>query len=120
MCSKSSANSNEFSFSNHKGTHLTFDERKIIERLLRKHTPKKQIARILDRSINTIRNEIKRGSIEQITKCSQNKKAGNGKETIYFAEAGQNKYKANRKNCGRKSKLSECIDLIKYILNALI
>lgn len=117
MCSKSSANSNEFYFSNHKGTHLTFDERKIIERLLRKHTPKKQIARILDRSINTIRNEIKRGSVEQITKCSQNKKKGSGKEKIYFAEAGQNKYKTNRKNCGRKSKLSECIDLIKYIEN---
>lgn len=48
-----------------KYTHISFDERKIIERLLRKNTPKREIARLLNRSITTIRKEIKRGSVEQ-------------------------------------------------------
>ena len=50
---------------NKKYTQINEAERELIERLLRNNTPKKQIARMLNRSITTIRKEIKRGSVEQ-------------------------------------------------------
>ena len=53
---------------------ICYDERKIIERLLRKNTPKREIARLLNRSITTIRKEIKRGSVEQRKEIKTTKK----------------------------------------------
>lgn len=57
-----------------KFNHINFEERKIIERLLKANTPKKQIARMLDRDISNIRDEIKRGSVEQRKKINTTKK----------------------------------------------
>lgn len=43
---------------NKKYTQINEAERELIERLLRNNTPKKQIARMLNRSITTIRKRI--------------------------------------------------------------
>lgn len=51
---------------NKKYTQINEAERELIERLLRNNTPKKQIARMLNRSITTIRKEIKRGCVDYI------------------------------------------------------
>lgn len=53
---------------------ITLDERKVIEKLLRSNTPKRQIARLLNRSITTIRKEIKRGTVEQRTEVKTTSK----------------------------------------------
>lgn len=59
---------------NKKYTQINEAERELIERLLRNNTPKKQIARMLNRSITTIRKEIKRGSVEQRKEIKTTKK----------------------------------------------
>lgn len=59
---------------NKKYTQINEAERELIERLLRNNTPKKQIARMLNRSITTIRKEIKRGSVEQRREIKTTKK----------------------------------------------
>lgn len=99
--------------------HINQAERDLIERLLKNNTPKKQIARLLNRSITTIRKEIKRGSVAQInTKTTKKLKKQDefySTKMIYFSDVGQRIYEQNRKNCGRKCKLSECIDLIEFV-----
>lgn len=102
-----------------KYNHINAEERKVIERLLRNNTPKKQIARMLNRSITTIRKEIKRGSVEQRTKVNTTKKDADiplyTTEMVYFADIGQRVYKQNRANCGRKYKIVECRDFLNYV-----
>ena len=102
-----------------KYTHINEAERQVIERLLKNNTPKKQIARMLNRSITTIRKEIKRGSVEQIkdkpTKKPSKNKSIYETEIKYFADVGQRIYETNRKNCGRKCKIADCIDLIQFV-----
>lgn len=94
-------------------------ERELIERLLRNNTPKKQIARMLNRSITTIRKEIKRGSVEQRKEIKTTKKDANiplyKTELVYFADVGQRIYKQNRSHCGRKCKIIECRDFLSYV-----
>ena len=94
-------------------------ERELIERLLRNNTPKKQIARMLNRSITTIRKEIKRGSVEQRKEIKTTKKDANiplyKTELVYFADVGQRIYKQNRSHCGRKCKIIECRDFLNYV-----
>lgn len=98
---------------------INFEERKLIERLLRNNTPKKQIARMLNRSITTIRSEIKRGSVEQRTEVKTTKKDVNiplyTTELVYYADVGQRAYKQNRANCGCKYKIVECHDFLQYV-----
>lgn len=74
-----------------KGKHLSFVERVIIQtRLNDKHSPNK-IAAELGCSPNTVRNEIKRGTIYLY----------NGKVARYKADAGQKTYEENRANSCR-------------------
>lgn len=98
--------------------HLNETERQIIERQLALGTPKKQIARLLGRNISTIRREIKRGSVTQRkTKNYISKRAddpGYTESTCYFADAGQRRYEQNRLHCGRKYRLTECSDFVKF------
>ena len=104
---------------NKKYTQINEAERELIERLLRNNTPKKQIARMLNRSITTIRKEIKRGSVEQHKKINTTKKDANipiyQTELVYFADVGQRVYKENRSHCGRKCKIFECRDFLNYV-----
>ena len=77
---------------NKKYTQINEAERELIERLLRNNTPKKQIERMLNRSITTIRKEIKRGSVEQRKEIKTTKKDANipiyQTELVYFADVG--------------------------------
>lgn len=92
---------------------INFEERKVIERLLKNNTPKRQIARMLNRSITTIRKEIKRGSVEQRETIHTTSKDPNiplyTTKQVYFADVGQREYIASRANCGCKCKI------VKYI-----
>lgn len=98
---------------------ITLDERKVIEKLLRSNTPKRQIARLLNRSITTIRKEIKRGTIEQRTEIKTTSKRADiplyESNYVYFAETAQNDYEKNRKNCGCKCKAVQCSEFLTYI-----
>lgn len=98
---------------------INFEERKVIERLLKNNTPKRQIARMLGRSITTIRKEIKRGSVEQREKIYTTSKNPNiplyKTKQVYFADVGQRDYKANRANCGCKCKIVDCHDFVEYV-----
>lgn len=104
---------------NKKYTQINEAERELIERLLRNNTPKKQIARMLNRSITTIRKEIKRGSVEQRKEIKTTKKDANipiyQTELVYFADVGQRVYNENRSHCGRKCKIIECRDFLNYV-----
>ena len=98
---------------------INFEERQLIERLLSSNTPKKQIARMLNRSITTIRSEIKRGSVEQREKINTTKKDPNiplyTSKMVYFADVGQRAYEKSRANCGCKCKVAECHDFLSYV-----
>ena len=100
---------------------INFEERKVIERLLKNNTPKRQIARMLNRSITTIRKEIKRGSVEQREKIHTTSKNPNiplyTTKQVYFADVGQREYKASRANCGCKCKIVNCHDFVEYVEN---
>ncbi len=101
-----------------KSKHLNYEERKIIERLLGNNVAKKAIARLLSRDINTIRDEIKRGSVEQRKRNPYVSRNPDVSEyftyTRYFAEVGQRNYERNRMNCGAKCKIVECREFVEY------
>lgn len=88
-----------------KGKHLSFKERLIIQiRLSDKLSPNK-IAAKLGCSPNTVRNEIKRGTVYLY----------NGKVQRYKAETSQAAYKANRGNSCRRCKYLNKLEFIEYV-----
>lgn len=90
-----------------KNKHLTLQERYFIEiRLKDKWSPYK-IAKVINRSINTVLNEIRRGTVTEV-------KVGQ-KIDRYFADAGERVYKSNRRNCKSKYKLLKCNDFIDFV-----
>lgn len=103
---------------NTKSQHLNIEERKIIERLLNLGVAKKEIARLLNRNITTIRDEIKRGTVIQRKAKKYISKSADDSGYIeyekYFAEVGQSHYEMNRLHCGRKCKIAECRDFIEF------
>lgn len=107
-----------YSTRSEKNQHLNEAERKIIERQLSMGVAKKQIARILGRDISTIRREIKRGSvIQRKTKSYISKHSddpGYTETEQYFSDVGQRRYEQNRLHCGRKCKLTECREFIRF------
>ena len=70
-----------------------------------------KISKELGRSINTILNEIRRGTTTQI-------KQGNHVE-FYLADTGEAVYKKHRSNSCRNFKLLECSDFIKYTVDKI-
>lgn len=90
-----------------KNKHLTLTDRVKIELLTNDGLSAYAIARSLDRPINTILNELRRGTVDQI-------KAGKTVK-VYFADAGQARYQQNRKGCGRKYQALECADFIGHV-----
>lgn len=65
------------------------------------------IFKIMERPINTILNELRRGSVDQLKQGKLVK--------IYYADAEQARYDKNHKNCGRKYGLMECSVFISYV-----
>jgi IS30 family transposase len=94
-----------------KNKHLNYDERMTIQiRLKDGFTPYK-IAKELRRSINTVSNEIRRGTTTQIIQ---------GKEVeLYFAETGEAIYDKNRLNSCRTFKRLECSEFINYVADKI-
>ncbi len=95
-----------------KNKHLNYEERMTIQ-IRRKDgfTPYK-IAKELGRPINTVLNEIKRGTTAQIIQ---------GKKTeVYLADTGEAIYKKHRINSCRTYKRLECNDFIKYVVDNIL
>jgi IS30 family transposase len=90
-----------------KQKHLSFEERVTIQLRLKDGNTPYSIAKELGRSINTITNEIRRGTVSQII---QNKKI-----MLYLADAGEAVYKKHRKNCCPKFKRLSCNRFICYV-----
>jgi len=94
-----------------KNKHLNFTERMTIELRLKDGLSPYKIAKELDRPINTILNEIRRGTTTQI---KQNKRMD-----IYLADTGNAIYNKNRENSCRSFKRLECSDFINYVVNKI-
>lgn len=87
-----------------KHKHLNFEERAQIKILNQANQSNREIARQLGRSAQTINNEIKRGTVPQVTEQKQNAKTYRYPTEKYFPDVGQRQYEANRRHCGRVPK----------------
>ncbi|WP_408868886.1 IS30 family transposase [Brochothrix campestris] len=99
-----------------KHTHLSVAERRMIQMLLRKKESHRSIAYLLNRSPQTINNEVKRGIITKRFRLKVNKK----QSTVFLVRSyshkkGQACYELKRKNCGRKYKWISCVAFIEYV-----
>lgn len=90
-----------------KGQHLTSEERHLIEvRLNKDKCTVYQIAKELGRPYNTVKNEIKRGTVLLY----------NSKVERYKADAGYAKYLEHREESRRKYKCLEASTFIQYVI----
>lgn len=89
-----------------KNKHLSSFERGQIQLLNSEGLSPYTIGKRLGRASNTIRNELKRGTVAQIK--------GYKTVMIYYPDTGQLVYEANRKKCGTKFKLLQCEAFIKH------
>ena len=95
-----------------KNKHLPFKERVRIELLAGEGKTAYAIAKLLNRPINTITNELKRGTVDQIKQ---------GKHVqMYYADAHQARYEANRRNTGRRYELLQCSEFISHVEKMMI
>ena len=88
-----------------KGTHLSLEERVIIQTCLKAHCSLRSIAREIGCSPSTIHYEIKRGTV----------KLYHGKVKRYKAQQGQSVYQNHRRYCGRKSDFLKKHKFIDYL-----
>jgi IS30 family transposase len=99
--------------------HLNYEERKIIERMLKEKAKQADIARLLRRNRSTISREIVRGSVKQKKQVNSiSKKITIPLETTYskyFAETGEKRYNEHRQNCGAKCSILNHIELVKFV-----
>lgn len=92
-----------------KGKHLNYSERQSIERWYnRDHRTKVEIAELLDRNEKTIRNEIKRGLVKNLTTELI-------EIWVYSADVAQQKYEYYLKAKGPKLKIDNDYALKEYI-----
>jgi IS30 family transposase len=92
-----------------KGKHLKYSERESIERWWnRDHRTKVEIAELLDRNEKTIRNEIKRGLVKNLTSELI-------EIWVYSADVAQQKYEYYLKAKGPKLKIDNDYELKEYI-----
>jgi len=86
-----------------KGQHLLNEERHEIEVRLKDGWTVYRIAKHLGRPYNTIKNEIKRGTVSLY----------NGKQKRYKADEGKRVYKENRSNCRR---VNRCLQVSRFLM----
>lgn len=92
-----------------KNKHLNAYERGQIQLLTAEGLTPYAIGKRLGRASNTIRNELKRGTVPQIK---------DDKEVmIYYPDTGQAIYDRNRKRCGTKFKFLQCSAFIEYAMD---
>lgn len=94
-----------------KNKHLNFEERMLIQLRLKDGFSPYKIAKELKRPINTILNEIRRGTTTQIIQRKY--------VEVYLADTGEAVYKKNRINCYRTFKRLECSDFINYTVDKI-
>jgi IS30 family transposase len=90
-----------------KNKHLSAFERGQIQLLNAQGLTPYAIGKRLNRASNTIRNELRRGTVEQIK--------GNKVVSIYYPDTGQSVYESNRANCGPKFKFLLCSKFLTYL-----
>lgn len=95
-----------------KSKHLNFEERMTIQLRLKDGFTSYKIAKELGRLINTITNEIRRGTTTQI-------KLGKTIE-VYLADTGEAVYHKHRLNSCRSYKRLECSSFIEYVTEKII
>lgn len=88
-----------------KGSHLTYDERIIIQLRLKDGWKPVRIAKEIGCAANTVRNKIKRGTVSLY----------NGHVSRYKAKAGQATYEKNRLNCCRHYDLLSKPGYLSYV-----
>lgn len=94
---------------NRKGKHLNYSERQSIERWFnRDKRTKVEIAGLLDRNEKTIRNEIKRGLVKNLTTELV-------EIWVYSADVAQQKYEYYLRAKGPKLKIDNDYELKKYV-----
>lgn len=94
-----------------KNKHLLLCHRVVIELRLKDGHSAYKIAKELGCAANTIRNEIRRGTVAQIRQ---------GKRIqVYFADVGQRKYEANRQSSVRKFKRLYAAEFIDYVVRQM-
>ena len=98
-------NNNQYTLEHRKGQHLTEEERHSIQIRLRDDWNINRIAKELGRPYNTIKNEIKRGTVTVY----------NGKRFRYKAKEGKRVYEEHRQNCRKPYKRLECSAFISYV-----
>lgn len=94
-----------------KNKHLNFNERMTIEIRLKNGLSPYKIAKEIGRSINTILNEIQRGTTTQI---KQNKLVN-----LYLADTGNATYNKTRQNSCRSFKRLERDKFMNYVVNKI-
>ena len=95
----------KFTTEHRKGQHLTSEERHEIEVRLKDGWTTYRIAKQLKRPYNTIKNEIKRGTVLLYS----------GKVKRYKADAGKEKYREHRSNSRKQYKRLEVAPFIQYV-----
>lgn len=96
-----------------KGKHLEYSERQSIERWWnRDKRTKVEISTLLDRTEKTIRNEIKRGMVKNLTTDLI-------EIWVYSADVAQQKYEYNLKAKGPKLKIDNDYELKEYVEKAI-
>lgn len=88
-----------------KGQHLTYEHRVIIQTRLKDGWSPNKIAAEIGCAPNTVRNEIKRGTVALY----------NGKVFRYKASAGQDVYRQNRVPCCRHYRFLDISEFIAYV-----
>lgn len=88
-----------------KNQHLTYENRVVIQMRLKDGRTIYQIAKELGCAYNTVKNEIKRGTMVLY----------NGNIRRYKASTGQNVYNEHRKNSRKQYKRLQCAKFIKYV-----
>lgn len=90
-----------------KNKHLNDFERGQIQLLHNKGYSAYKIAKELNRASNTIRNELKRGTVPQIK---------NNKEIeVYYPDTGKTVYEKHRKNSKKSYKALECSNFLEFV-----
>ena len=89
-----------------KGQHLLNEERHEIEVRLKDGWSTYRIAKHLGRPYNTIKNEIKRGSVSLY----------NGKIQRYKADEGKKVYLDHRQNCRKQYRLGAIVHFLQYVI----
>ena len=90
-----------------KGSHLSMEERRQIAILLDDGFTPYKIAQKIGRALNTVLNELRRGTIKVIVDYYEKEK--------YFPDTGQVIYEKNRKNCRAPQKIETCKKYISYV-----